>query len=96
MFHLVIQALRGPRLEGEAVRALLGAKVTKGSLAVVGPGEMCPFDLRWSRCGVGHGVDNEKVSVGPKGLVVIYVGTDVFLQVNEAVCRVVYDKFVRE
>jgi hypothetical protein len=65
---------------------LLGARITLWSLAAVRPEEKLP---RWSGCGVRPIVNNEKVGVGPKPLVVVDIGCDVFLQMNEAVYGVV-------
>lgn len=81
MFYIVTLALRCPRPEGEAPRALLGALVTQWSLAMVRPKEMRRHDLsllRWSRGGVRPGTYDDKVSMGPEGLMVVYVGCDIF------------------
>lgn len=89
VFDLVRVALRCPRFDGEATGALLGTRATHWSLTVVRPKKKCRRDLRWFGCGIGPGVEDEKVSMRPEGLVVIYVWRYILLQVDEAVYRVV-------
>jgi len=96
MFDLVLQALRCPGFESEALGALLGTGLTHWSLAVVRPEKIRPRNFRRSRCQIGPGVDDQDVSVGPEGLVVIYIGTYVVPQVDEAIYRVVYHEFSSE
>lgn len=53
-------------------------------------------DLRWSWCGAGPIAENEEVGVGPEDLVVVYIGCNVFPQVDEAVYCVVENELVCE
>lgn len=96
MFDFVTVALRRPGPEGEARRALLGAMVTQRSLAVVRPEKIRHHDLKWSRCGVGRRGEDEQVSMGPEGLVVVYIAFDTLLQMDEAIYCVVLYKFACE